>query len=108
MTDSLSQLDKWNLMCDLSSKQAEMLADRIWKGCMEETPNMKTTYESYCQSVRNNELSIANRFDEFNAEGKFTEGLPKSDFSDTDVRIYVDILITKTASNIVSSSFYTD
>ena len=108
MTDRLSQQHKWELMRDLSNKQSEILADRIWKGCMQETPNTEISYESFCQCLKNNELSIADRFDDFNKEGRFTEALHKRDFSDTDVCIYINILITKTAMNIVENTFYTD
>jgi len=108
MTHSLSQQGKWNLMRNLSNKQSEILADRIWKGCMQETPNTETTYKRFCQCVKNNELSIADRFDEFNAENKFTEALPKDLFTEDDVNIFINILITKTAMNVIGSTFYTN
>lgn len=108
MAQRLSQQQKWDLMRDLSIKQSEILADRIWKGCMQDTPSTETTYKGFCQSVNNNALSIADRFEEYNADGKYTEGLSKDLFTDDDVLIFTDILITKTAMNIVGSTFYTN
>ncbi len=108
MTDRLSLQGKWNFMLELSHKQSMILADHIWKGCMQETPKTLISYESFCQYLRNNEMSISERFDEFNKEGKFTEALPKHSLSEIDVCTYINQLISKTALSIVGSTFYTD
>jgi len=106
MSERLSQQDKWKLIRDLSTEQAEMLADQIWKGIMKDKPTNEKPYKDFMKSVMNNVLSITDRFDEFNKVGKFIEALPKSEFTKAEVDNYKEILILKTATNIVGSVFY--
>jgi hypothetical protein len=108
MEDNSSNHKKWNLMRDLSNDQSERLAKVILNGDMKEAPDTKVSYKSFVQYVRNNEVSIADRFDEYNKAGTYTEGLPKDQFSQTDIMIFINMLITKTAMQLVGTYYYTD
>jgi hypothetical protein len=108
MAEILSNHKKWDLMRDLSAQQSERLAKVILNSVMKEAPNTKVSYENFVQMVRNNEVSIADRFDEYNKSGKYTEGLPTDQFSQTDILIFINMLITKTAMQIVGTHYYTD
>lgn len=106
MADNSSNRKKWDLMRDLSNEQSERLAKVILNGDMKEAPDTKVEYESFVQYVRNNELSIADRFDEYNKTGKYTEGLPTDQFSETDILIFKNMLITSAAFQVVGTYFY--
>lgn len=108
MAEILSNHKKWDLMVDLSAQQSERLAKVILNGYMKEAPDTKVSYENFVQMVRNNEVSIADRFDEYNKSGKYTEGLPTDRFSQTDILIFINMLITKTAMQIVGTYYYTE
>jgi hypothetical protein len=108
MTDNSLNHKKWDLMRDLSNEQSERLAKFILNDDKKKVPNSKVLYENFVQMVRNNEVSIADRFDEYNKSGKYTEGLPTDQFSQTDILIFTNILITKTAMLIVGTYYYTD
>jgi len=108
MADRLSNYDKWVLMRDLSEKQSVRLAKVILNGDQKEAPNIEVSYEGFVQFVRNNEVSIADKFTEYNASGKYTQGLPEDQFSLADINIYINLLITKTAMQIVGTYFYSD
>jgi hypothetical protein len=108
MAEMLSNHKKWDLIRDLSARQSERLAKVILNDDIKKAPDSKVSYENFVQMVRNNEVSIADRFDEYNKTGKYTEGLPTDQFSPTDILIFTNILITKTAMQIVGTYYYTD
>lgn len=108
MVEKLSNYKKWVMMRDLSTEQSEKLAKIILNGDTKVVPDNKISYESFVQFVRNNEVSIADRFDEYNKDGKYTVGLSTDQFSETDILIFINILIAKTAMQIVGTYFYTD
>ena len=108
MVEKSSNHKKWDLMRDLSNEQSERLAKFILNDDKKKVPNSKVLYENFVQMVRNNEVSIADRFDEYNKSGKYTECLPTDQFSQTDILIFINILITKTAMQIVGTYYYTD
>jgi len=108
MADKSSNQKKWDLMSDLSNKQSERLAKVILNDDIKKAPDSKVSYENFVQMVRNNEVSIADQFDEYNKSGKYTEDLPTDRFSQTDILIFINMLITKTAMQIVGTYYYTD
>lgn len=108
MADILSNHKKWDLIRDLSAQQSERLAKFILNGDKKEAPDSKVSYENFVHMVRNNEVSIADRFDEYDKSGKYIEGLPTDRFSQTDILIFINMLITKTAMQIVGTYYYTE
>jgi hypothetical protein len=108
MAENLSKQEKWVQMRDLSNEQSERLAKVILNGDQKEAPDIYVDRLSFYQFLRNNEVSIADRFTEYDASGKYTEGLPEDQFSLADINIYKNLLVTKTAMQIVGTYFYTD
>jgi hypothetical protein len=108
MAEMLLNHKKWDLIRDLSAQQSERLAKFILNDDKKKVPYSKVSYENFIQMVRNNEVSIADRFDEYNKSGKYTEGLPTDQFSQTDIQIYINMLITMTAMQVVGTYYYTD
>ena len=106
MADNSSTHKNWDLMRDKSNEQSERLAKVILNGDKKEAPDSKVSYENFVQMVRNNEVSIADRFDEYNKSGKYTEGLPVDQFSQTDILIFINMLITSAAFQVVGTYFY--
>ena len=104
----MTNSQKLNYIFNSSNENSAKLAEVVLNSSKQKAADIQISYESFCQYLKNNEMSIADRFDEYNKSGEYTKILSGNEFSEADRNVYINILITKTAMIVVGSIFYTD
>ena len=104
----MTNSQKWNLILKSSNENSLKLADVVLNGSIQRAPDVQVSYESFCQYLKNNEMSIADQFNVYNKSGEYTKAVSGIEFSEADKNVYENILITKTAMIVVGSIFYID
>ena len=91
----------------LSKDQSAILAEEILQILgIHDAPGKKMTHDEFCKFVADMKHKIANDFNHYDKDGRYTGLFLKSGLSSADLEIFKDSLISKAAILVAKRNFY--